>query len=323
MGKVKRQLNALGLGFSYLTSKLLHRPLISGMPVSAGIEITNYCNLNCPECSSGSGIMTRQKGFMDIELFRKIVIEMRPYLYNINLFYQGEPMIHPRFFDFLELSRGTKVTVSTNGHFLSEGNAEKIARSGLSKIIISLDGMDKETYSMYRQGGEFEKVIRGIKDVSQEIVKTGSSMNLEIQFLVNRHNENQIPSVRKFSREVSAVLRLKSMQIINNEHFDHWLPENEKYNRYKKNNGSYTIKNNLGNNCLRLWLNPVVTWDGKVVPCCFDKNAEHIMGDMTSSSFRTIWNGEKYKKFRNSVLTGRMSIEICRNCTSGLKGVIY
>jgi radical SAM protein with 4Fe4S-binding SPASM domain len=318
-----KPLNAIISGYSYFLSRIAEQSDISGMPVAVGIEISGQCNLRCPECFSGSGLMTRPGGFMEIELFVKIINELRPYLYNINLYFQGEPMLHPRFFDFLEISQGTKVTVSTNGHYLSEENSEKLARSGLKKIIVSLDGIDRETYSLYRQGGEFEKVISGIKNVSKVIRNIGSSLKLEIQFLVNRHNETQISSVSRFSKEVNAALKLKSMQIINNDQIDYWIPDDKKYQRYRKNNSDYAIKNTFRNHCLRLWLNPVVTWDGKVVPCCFDKNADNIMGNLKDMSFRTIWNGEKYKIFRNSVLKDRKSIEICRNCTSGLHGVRY
>jgi radical SAM protein with 4Fe4S-binding SPASM domain len=318
-----KPLNTVKTGYSYFISRFAGHPIIYGMPPAAGIEISGQCNLKCPECYSGSGLMTRQGGFMDIELYEKIISELSPYIYNINLYFQGEPMLHPRFFDFLEISRGVKMTVSTNGHFLSEENAEKLARSGLYKIIVSLDGADKETYSLYRQGGDFEKVISGIENISSAIRDTESSLKLEIQFLVNRHNETQIPSVRRFSKGVNAVLRLKSMQIINNEHMDYWLPRNEKFRRYKKNNSIYIIKNALDYHCLRLWLNPVVTWDGKVAPCCFDKNSEHIMGDLNENSFMEIWHGEKFKIFRDSVFTDRKSVEICRNCTSGLYKVMY
>jgi radical SAM protein with 4Fe4S-binding SPASM domain len=323
VSRTVKPLNAFHGVFSYLKSSVTSNGSIKGMPVSAGMELTNNCNLKCPECASGSGQMTRSRGNMEIDLYEKIVRELQPYLYNINLYFQGEPMLHPRFFDFLEITQGTKVTVSTNGHFLSQENAEKLARSGLHKIIVSLDGMDRETYSLYRQDGEFEKVINGIKYLSQAIRNTRSILKLEIQFLVNRHNESQIASVSRFSKGVNAALKLKSMQIINNEHIDYWMPEKEKYKRYRKNNGTYTLKNTFSNNCLRLWLNPVVTFDGKVVPCCFDKNADHIMGDLNKSSFREIWHGEKFKIFRDSVLKGRSSVEICRNCTSGLKGVRY
>lgn len=318
-----KPVNALKTGYSFYFSRITRHSIISEMPVAIGIEISGECNLRCTECSFGSGLMSRRKGFMDIGLYEKIIPELKPYLYNINLYFQGEPMLHSYFFDFLELSKGIKVTVSTNGHFLSEENAEKLARSELDKIIISLDGMDRETYSLYRQGGEFEKVIQGIKNISKAVSNNGSSLKMEIQYLVNRYNEKQIPYAARFSKEVNAVLRLKSMQIINNKNFDNWLPESEKFKRYRKNNNDYTIKNALGNHCLRLWLNPVVTWDGLVVPCCFDKDADNIMGDLTESSFRAIWNGEKYKIFRDSVLKRRKSIPICRNCTSGLHGIKY
>jgi radical SAM protein with 4Fe4S-binding SPASM domain len=319
----KKHVNASALACSWLIGRIAGKPFIYGMPVAFGMEISGMCNLRCPECSAGSGSMTRKGGFMSIDLYRKILNELKPFLYNINLYFQGEPMLHPLFFDFLEVSGETQVTVSTNGHFLTEENAEKLALSKLSRIIVSLDGMDQETYSKYRQGGEFRKVKSGIEYLSQSINLTGSPLKLEIQFLVNRHNEKQIPSVRLFARKARAKLTLKSMQIIDNEKFDYWLPEDRRYSRYTQDNGDYKIKNNLSNHCLRLWLNPVITWDGKVVPCCFDKNSDHILGDINSNSFRTIWNGEAYRKFRYSVQTGRKNIEICRNCSSGLYGVRY
>ena len=95
------------------------------------------------------------------------------------------------------------------------------------------------------------------------------------------------------------------------------------FQRYKMEDGQYLIKNSFQNRCARLWFNPVITWDGKVVPCCFDKDAEYVMGDLNIDSFRDIWDGPKYRIFRKSILTGRHMIEMCRNCTSGLKGVRY
>jgi radical SAM protein with 4Fe4S-binding SPASM domain len=109
------------------------------------------------------------------------------------------------------------------------------------------------------------------------------------------------------------------MQVINAIEIEEWMPANEKFRRYKKNkNGMFTLKNPLNNNCLRLWMNPVITWDGKVIPCCFDKDADHIMGDLNELSFREIWHGEKFRAFRETVLKKRREIEICCNCTAGL-----
>ena len=322
MKKTIRHINALGLGFSFLSSTITHKAFIAGMPVSAGVEITNYCNLKCPQCTTGSGSMTRANGFMKEEMFDKFISEAGQFLYNINLYFQGEPMLHPQFFSFIAKPGRPKITVSTNGHFLSEENSFKLVRSGIDKLIVSLDGMDSETYSRYRVAGDIDKVTAGIRNVSSELLKFKTSLKLEVQFLVNRFNESQIPLVKKFAKEVNASLKLKSVQVLNMEETEQWMPAIEKFKRYKKNqNGIFIPKNHFNNNCLRLWMNPVITWDGKVIPCCFDKNAEHVMGDLNEQSFREIWLGEKFKTFRSSVLKGRKSIEICRNCTSGLRRV--
>jgi radical SAM protein with 4Fe4S-binding SPASM domain len=231
-------------------------------------------------------------------------------------------MLHPGFFSFLRKCRGINTTVSTNGHFLSEENAERLAKSGLGKLIVSLDGMDRETYSAYRVNGDFTKVTEGIRNVAQAIKKNKSSLKLEIQLLVNSFNEKQITCARRFAGKINARLKLKSMQIITGNNFVKWLPSLKRFRRYEMGGNAYVIKSALPDRCARLWFNPVITWDGKVLPCCFDKDGEYVMGDLNEDSFREIWNGPKYRSFRKSILSGRKMTDICRNCTSGLRGVV-
>jgi len=291
------------------------------MPVTLSVELTNNCNLNCPECLSGSGLMSRERGFMDTALFQKILDETGPYLLNLNLYLQGEPMMHPRFFFFLKRSVDLHTTVATNGHFLTTENAEKLSVSGLNRLIVSLDGMDRTSYSSYRKNGNFDLVMEGTRNVAEAIKRNSSSLKLIIQFLVHKKNEHQIVNVKSFAREINASLKLKSMQIISKEAHNEWLPSNEKFRRYELNKNRYVIKNPFPDRCARLWFNPVITWDGKVLPCCFDKDAEYIMGDLNEHSFGDIWHSSNYRVFRKKVLSDRKNVEICRNCTSGLKNV--
>jgi radical SAM protein with 4Fe4S-binding SPASM domain len=318
-----KPVNLIKAGYSYLNGSVTGRTDIKGMPVSINMELTNNCNLNCPQCSSGSGRMLRSKGFMNIDLFKKVMQELGPYLYNVNLYFQGEPMLHPLFFSFLTNCPDTKIVVSTNGHFLSEESSERIVRSGLNKLIISLDGIDQEAYSEYRVNGDVNKVIDGIRNISNVREKHRSSLIIELQVLVNRFNEHQVPAMRQLAKSVNAKLMLKSMQIIDKADIGSWLPAKRRFRRYRLTDGTYELKSSLPDRCARQWFNPVITWDGKVVPCCFDKDAEYIMGDLNQDTFREIWNGPKYRIFRKSILAGRNMIDMCRNCTSGLRGAKY
>ncbi len=316
-----RPLNLMQSAYSFAASTLSGRQMIKGMPVAVSFELTNNCNLHCPECTSGSDLLKRPRGFMDIDLYKRVAAELHPYLYFMNLYFQGEPMLHPKFYQFPGIVRNAYSVISTNGHFLSKENAEMIIVSGLRKLIVSLDGMDQETYSSYRVNGDFDRVVTGIRNVARARDLHRSRLKLEIQFLVTRQNEHQIHEMRQFAKELKAGLKLKSMQVINSHYMDKWLPSAERFRRYKKSDGVFRLKSTYPDRCLRLWLNPVITWDGKVLPCCFDKNGEYVMGDLKTETFRSVWNGLRYSDFRQHILNGRDRINMCRNCTSGLRRV--
>ncbi|MDX9929879.1 MAG: radical SAM/SPASM domain-containing protein [Bacteroidales bacterium] len=315
--------NAVRSAYSYIASSLTGHPVTYGMPATVSLELTSHCNLRCPECASGSGMMLREKGFMDPALYEKVIRELNPFIWYASLYFQGEPFLHPGIFSFLQLMENTKVIISTNGHYLGGENAARTVLSGIHKLIVSLDGMDQQSYSKYRVNGNLETVMAGIRNVSLERQRLNSPMKLELQFLVNRFNEHQIAQAESFAREVKATLRLKSMQVIDGHDAGEWMPSDRKFARYESSGGRFTIKNPMPSRCLRLWLNPVITWDGKVLPCCFDKDAEYEMGDLRSQTFREIWHGRKFREFRLKLLSDRKSIPICRNCTSGMRNVKF
>ena len=97
------------------------------------------------------------------------------------------------------------------------------------------------------------------------------------------------------------------------------MPKDPKYARYEKTGLTYKIKNGLLSHCWRMWQGCVITWDSKVVPCCFDKDATYRLGELEKMTFRTIWHGEEYNRFRRLILRSRSNIDICKNCTEGTK----
>jgi radical SAM protein with 4Fe4S-binding SPASM domain len=115
-------------------------------------------------------------------------------------------------------------------------------------------------------------------------------------------------------------VRVKTAQIYDFENSQDMIPNNEALSRYKKNDdGKWEIKNGLLNQCWRMWQACVITWDGKIVPCCFDKDAKYQLGDLKINTFKEIWFSKPYDEFRQSILKSRKEIDICTNCTEGTK----
>jgi radical SAM protein with 4Fe4S-binding SPASM domain len=98
------------------------------------------------------------------------------------------------------------------------------------------------------------------------------------------------------------------------------IPSTDQFSRYRKDAAGHTVpKNKMPNHCWKMWHSNVITWDGKVVPCCFDKDAQHIIGEMTTNGMKEIWESKKYNQFRAELMRGRKNIDICSNCSEGLK----
>jgi radical SAM protein with 4Fe4S-binding SPASM domain len=256
------------------------------------------------------------------DVFHSVIDQLHKELLYLTFYFQGEPYLHPKFLEYVTYASNHNIytATSTNGHYLDDQKAEQTVRSGLDRLIISIDGTTQDTYTSYRIGGKLEKVLEGTKNIVRWKKKLKSSTpHIIFQFLVVRQNEHQVEEVKQLAEEfgVNEVV-LKTAQIYDYENGSDLIPENDKYTRYRKGaNGKYTIKNPLLNECWKMWQGCVITWDGKIVPCCFDKDAHHSMGTVSDTSFKEIWNGPGYRSFRENILQGRDKIEMCRNCTEG------
>jgi radical SAM protein with 4Fe4S-binding SPASM domain len=314
----------MALTSSYLESKWTGKNKHRGMPLAISVEPTTSCNLRCPECPSGLRSFTRPTGMLEPDFFKNVIDQLERELSYLIFYFQGEPYLNPDFLDLVSYASQKNIytATSTNAHYLNDTNARKTVESGLDRLIISIDGTTQDTYSSYRIGGNLEKVIEGAKNIIRWKKELKSKTPHTIfQFLVVKPNEHQIPDIKKLARQIGIdEVALKTAQIYDFENGNELIPESKKYSRYTKgNNGKYTISNPLLNHCWKLWHSCVITWDGRVVPCCFDKDAEYVMGNLKEHSFKEIWEGEKYRNFRSSILRSRAEIEMCKNCTEGTK----
>lgn len=324
----KRLPNALLTMMSYSITKTTGHHIRWGYPFMLMIEPTNICNLRCPLCITGSKLMTRDDGLMDIDRFKRLIDEMSPYVMHLTLWSQGEPFVNRKFCDMVEYasSKGMKTMTSTNGHFLTD-NAERIVRSGLDTLIVAVDGATQETYEKYRVNGKFEKVYNGLKAVAEQKKKLKSKTpEIELQFIVMKHNEHEEGRIRELARETGVqVLSFKTAQVYTAEQALEFLPENEKYRRYELTAvGEIKTKITERNFCRWVMLCPVINWDGTVSPCCFDKNADYPLGNVfNDGGMKAVWKGKRYAEFRQQILKRRRDIPICTNCSEGLEVDVF
>jgi radical SAM protein with 4Fe4S-binding SPASM domain len=280
--------------------------------------------LGCPECPSGLKKFSRATGNLKKETNQKIIDDFAKKGVYVNFYFQGEPYIHPQFLDLVKYAYSKRLytSTSTNAHFLTSELARKTVESGLDRLIISIDGTTQETYSQYRVHGDLQKVIEGTKNIMHWKKELKSSTpHVIFQMLVVAPNEHQIEEARQLADELGVnEIRYKTAQVYDYENGNPLIPKNEKYSRYRKGpDGKYRIKNKLDNQCWRMWQGCVFTWDGNVVPCCFDKDAQYKLGSIKDESLKSIWKSEAYSNFRSSILKSRNKIDICRNCSEGTK----
>lgn len=320
----RRMRNAISIFRSYQRSRRNKAPEIAGFPISVSIEPTTACNLRCPECPSGLRSFTRPTGMLEPGLFRNVIDQLSPALSYLTFYFQGEPYLNPEFLQMVRYASaaGIYTSTSTNAHFLTEEGARRTVASGLDRLIISIDGTTQAAYESYRIGGSLGKVLQGARNVlSARREMRSRTPHVVFQFLVVAPNEHQIPEVRKLGKELGVdEVVLKTAQIYGFENGSPLIPTQDRYSRYRKNEGgSYSIKNALGDHCWKMWHSCVVTWDGKVLPCCFDKDAHFVLGDLRRNSFEEIWFGKEYARFRASLLASRHEIDMCRNCSEGTR----
>jgi radical SAM protein with 4Fe4S-binding SPASM domain len=320
----RRFWNATKVLSSFYVSRILKKPVQWGLPMSISFEPTTSCNLRCPECPSGLREFTRPTGMLKQDFFKQTIDDIYKDILYLIFYFQGEPYLNKNFLEMVKYasSKGIYTATSTNAHYLTDEVAKKTIESGLDRLIISIDGTTQDVYQQYRRGGRLDKVIAGAKNV----VKWKKELNSKtpfifFQFLVVKPNEHQIEEIKKLGAEIGVdEVRFKTAQVYDYENDpNNLIPENEKFSRYKKSKaGKHEAKNKLANHCWKLWQANVITWDGMVVPCCFDKDASHQLGDLKNQSFKDIWQNDNYKQFRKELMTSRKNIDICANCSEGV-----
>ena len=325
--KAPRFRNYVRIGSSLLLSGITGRCILSGLPFAVMIEPTNRCNLLCALCPTGMGTLARKRGDMPVERMRTLVREL-PREVSLILFWgMGEPFMADSLFTGVTeaAQRGIRTRTSTNGHFLVDnGRAAEVLESGLDELVVSLDGVCAETYQKYRKGGDFNRVVEGVRELRGKRDAQGKSKpRLILQFLATRHNEEELGKLNEFAAQIGADnAEVKTLQAAFTPQGGGYVPEKGGRSRYRMTDGGLEPARrrfDWGVPCRRLWYSAVITWEGEVNPCCFDRDSRFVMGNVFQKSLHEIWRGRPYRKFRETLLTDGRVFPMCHDCTEGLR----
>jgi radical SAM protein with 4Fe4S-binding SPASM domain len=300
---IKYLLNRFLGGYSYhhRLSKALSKPEVYAF------ETTNICNLRCIMCPYPE--MTRKTGVMNLDLFKKIVDEIKAYSRYICLHNFGEPLINPELQRFIEYASeaGLKTWFSTNATLLNEARSLQLLDSRLDTIIFSLDGATRDTYDKIRQNGHFEKTKANIERFLEMKKRKKSRKPVSIVQIINMINtENEVASFKREWIQKADEVLVKSFAI--------WSNQVSGIKELSKEDQRIRPIVEKRYPCLYLWRSVVVQWNGKVVLCCNDFDNKLVVGDASQQALIEIWNSPVMQDLRTMHLHGDFDTPICQNC---------
>lgn len=304
--------------FAFLLSKITKKVYIYGKPSFASFELSSLCNLNCPQCDVGNKLTNRKNNFLNYDIYCKIIDEIGTTMLDAIFYFQGEPLLNKNFAKYISYAKQYNIytITSTNAQIINKSIALDIVKSGLDRIIISIDGTTQEVYEKYRKGASLSKSIEAIKFLNEAKTELNSKTPcIEAQFIVFRFNEHQISEFKQLAPIWGAnKISIKSAQIHSPNENSEIIPTINKYSRYNKINNEWKIKKDYTKACFRAWYGMVVSSDANILPCCFDKQEKHLYGNIKEDKVENIWKNKKANNFRNILLHHRESINICKNC---------
>jgi len=301
------------------TMAQLRRPGPLMAPVHVSIEPTNACNARCPVCETGKGDMARRTGFLDPHLFRAFIDDAAPTTAVLLYYFMGEPFMHRSSYDMIRYARekGIYVETCTNGDFV---DPEGVIYSDINRISFQIGGMDQATHERYRVRSRLDKALANLETlVALKRKHPESSVEIEVGFIVMRHNEHQVSDFLDWARKIGVDRASVIDPCVRNMLEAHaYLPRDRRYWFYDEEaftRGILRPKKLPDNECVWIWNSIQLNWDGTAVPCCRDPNGRFPLGNVFEKGLKPVFNGEAAIAFRRKILTSQGDVSICKLCS--------
>ena len=300
---VKRTLHSLKC-FSYYNWKITDVPY---PPRYLQIETTSHCNLKCPMCFHSFKAKKRVDGYMSLALYRKIIDEVKDYIFRVSLHHRGEPLLHSQLGTMIKMAseRGVKTNIHTNATLLTKKKSEELLESGLDEMHFSFDGEDKNTFEKMRRPANYERTLENIVNFLKLKKKYKTSKpRVEIQVL------KPYTSIRESNKGLRHIFRGLPVDV-----FSTGILFNSGGDFKKEIETKIVTPRSSYAPCNTIWSDAVIDWDGKVPACCRDYDNDYVLGNVKDAPFLEIWNNEKMRDLRKRLIERRYKeIDLCRDC---------
>jgi pyruvate-formate lyase-activating enzyme len=285
-------------------------------PIKLTVEATNICNLRCPACFTGAQLPGRPKTHMPLEFYQRLLDELGDYLFTLEFFNWGEPLLAKQIFPMIEraAARGISTTISTNFSFpFDVERAERVVTSGLHVLAVSIDGARQSTYAQYRVRGILDTVLANCRLVQDAKRRLGAATpRLVWQYHVFPHNVDDLEPARALAEGLGMEFAVSKGWTVGEEwdpaspHRFFWYPSPPA-------------------RCRFLWQEAVVHNEGGVAPCCGTYYPSDDVGRLATGPgepgdgrFGAVWNGERMQQaralFRNRGTAGAAEDHVCAAC---------
>jgi len=319
--------NALRCYVNYALSRLgLVR--ITHLPLFVSVEPAAVCQLRCPACPVGLRHVETSRSrdlerTMSLDTWHRILAEIRDTTLVVQFYFQGEPLLNKDLPQMIKEAHeaGLYTIVSTNAQAMTEQMAEDLVTAGLDRIIVSMDGLSEASYNAYRIGGSLEKTkeaLRFLRKAKNELSSSRhhvitSSPIIELQCLRLKTNEHEWAQFKRQYKTLGADrLVFKTAQLYDYTHGHPLMPSDKRYSRYVLGKDGVYHRKKVGKGCFRVWSGAVITTNGEVLPCCYDKAHAHAYGNIMVSSLKDLFGNEKATTFRKAALNEQP--QICQEC---------
>jgi pyruvate-formate lyase-activating enzyme len=269
------------------------------------IESTNYCNLKCIMCPTGLGVVKRPKGYMDMDLYERIVDELAPTVSAAVLHSWGEPLMHPRLFDMIRLGKRANIAMetSTNITLLNEERAREVLDAGLDVLYLALDGATRETYERVRVNAKWDKVLRNVDRFLELKAARRAPTRVVLQIIAMQETRADVEAfVARWDRpEVDQV---------NVKHLDTWGDQVDAITAHRADADAMPRKRVP---CPNLWYHGYIFWDGTLTSCERDYDSKTPLGNVRDGVLAA-WNGPGMRALRAKHRDGDFTAPACARC---------